>query len=67
MKKLSIVLFAAGLISLAACSKETPAENAADNGSVENAAAALDSNAAAAADNAVAADNAADNAAAPAE
>ncbi len=30
MKKVVFVLAAAGLISLAACSKQTPAENAAD-------------------------------------
>ena len=63
MKKLSLVLLAAGLVSLAACDKQTPTQNAADNATVENAATALDSNAAEAADNAVAADNAADNAA----
>jgi hypothetical protein len=63
MKKLSFVLAAAGLMSLAACSKtETPAENAADNAAamMENAADTLD----AAADNAMdAAANAADAAA----
>jgi len=40
MKKLSFVLAAAGLMSLAACNKPTPAENAA-----ENTAAALDNQA----------------------
>jgi len=63
MKKLSFVLAAAGLMSLAACNKsETPAQNAADNAAemMENAADSLDS----AADNAMgAAANAADAAA----
>ena len=63
MKKLSFVLAAAGLMSLAACSKtETPAENATDNAveALENAADALD----ASADNALdAASNAVDAAA----
>jgi hypothetical protein len=63
MKKLSFVLAAAGLMSLAACSKtETPAENATDNAveALENAADALDSSA----DNALdAASNAVDAAA----
>ena len=31
MKKLSLVLVAAGLMSLAACNKPTPTENAAEN------------------------------------
>ena len=44
MNKLSLVLVAAGLISLAACNKQTPAENAVDNtvAMLENQADALD-------------------------
>ena len=53
MKKLSFVVAAAGLIALAACSKQTPAENAIDNNvaALENTADALE-NAADATDNA---------------
>ena len=65
MKKLSFVLAAAGLMSLAACSKtETPAENVTDNAvdALENAADALDSSADNALDTAANAVDAAANA-----
>jgi len=44
MKKLSLVIVAAGLMALAACNKQTPAENAIDNqaAALENQADALD-------------------------
>jgi hypothetical protein len=61
MKKLSFVLAAAGLMSLAACKSETPAENAVDNAveALENAADTLEDTA----DNAIGAANAIDAAA----
>ena len=64
MKKLIVVAAAAGLISLAACNKSTPAENASDNtaAALENTADNLEAAADNATDNAHAAANAAEEA-----
>ena len=65
MKKVVFVLAAAGLMSLAACSKQTPAENAADAtaNALDNAGENLEDMADNASNDATAAalDNAADN------
>jgi hypothetical protein len=65
MKKVVFVLAAAGLMSLAACSKQTPAENSADAtaNALDNAGENLEDMAANSGDasNAAALDNAADN------